>query len=114
MTQTSTQSPTTLLTPTPNPNDQQKINPQEKFKPRRSPRLHTSLTTEAIQSIALEDINNLQLHYPTLSPLIFSYFYDLISLKDKIIRALRPLIMIIPSISLRKKHSRTIRRALQR
>ena len=79
--QTSTQSPQ-LLTPTPNPNDKQKIHPQEEYKPRRSPRLHTSLTTEAIHSIALEDINNLQLHYPTLSPLIYSYFHDLIPLQD--------------------------------
>ena len=53
--QTSTQSPK-ILTLTPNPNDQQKIYPQEEFKPRRSPRLHTSLTTEAIFNPSLSKI----------------------------------------------------------
>ena len=67
-----------LITSTTSTNVHQEINRQEEFKPRRSPRLHTNLTTVAIQSIALEDIHNLQLHYPTLSSLIFFYFHNLI------------------------------------
>jgi len=62
--------------------DEQDLNRQEESKPRRFPRLRNSLSTEALQTIALKDIINLQTLHPTLSSHISLYFYDLVSKKD--------------------------------
>ena len=62
--------------------DEQDLNRQEESKPRRSPRLHTSLSTEALQTITLEDIINLQTLHPTLSSHISLHFNVLVPKKD--------------------------------
>ena len=62
--------------------DEQDLNRQKESKPRHFPRLHTSLSTEAIQTIALKDIISLQTLHPPLSSHISLYFNDLVSKRD--------------------------------
>ena len=62
--------------------DEQDFKRQEESKLRHFPRLQNSLSTEAIQTIALEDIINLQTLHPTLSSHISLYFNDLVSKRD--------------------------------